>query len=198
MPVRATAHGIALALLSLLVTLPAQAAPDQSQSQSQNFFRDGSVVLAVEAAGPLLFQDVPDGTIENTTANYYGLVLTGMIHDEATDTHRLGFGLGVASAARSATRSLTLVTPRLVYETGFPFVFDMALGGAIPLGKGGLDTGHGGVLGELGLRWALHGPKSKLTVSPGIDTMMVLNPKDPTASSAWLGAQVQLAYHPTR
>ncbi len=189
---------VVVAVVGLALSTSSALADDAGASTKHPFFREGSVVVGLDAAGALLFRDVPDGTIERTTTNAYGAHIAGMIHDEATDAHRYGIAMGVASAARSATRSLTLLTPRLVYETGFPFVLDVALGGAVPLGKGGLEEGQAGVLGELGLRWALQGADSKLTVSPGLDAMMIVDPTTPEAASAWLGARVQLAYHPTR
>ncbi len=172
-------------------------APSRSPAPT-SFFHAPSVTLAVEGAGPILFEDRPDDTVDPLTAAWTALDIGGWVHDPAREAHRFGIALGWGTAARSDARSLWFATPRFRYETGRSLVMRAGLGWAVAGGTRPLADSRGGPLGEIAFRLPLQGPGARWTVSPAVFARTILRPDDPTGTSAWLGASVELGFHPDR
>jgi len=163
-------------------------------------FQNLSIRLAVEAAGPLLFPDVPDATLEATTVYQFGGRFSVVFGDELRDVHRIGFGVAYDFAAQSESRKLSFLQPRFIYETGHPLVFHLGLGGNIGLGTEDYAMRYSGLGLEAGLRFSFLRARrwSPISVSPGLLARLYIVPTDLRMASAFLGMQIEVSYNTNR
>ncbi len=80
-----------------------------SGSSAATLFDNYSIRLGFQAAGPLLFRDVPDGRVEQTSVFQFGPRFEFMFGNEVRDVHRVGLGFSYLPVARSDSRHLTFV-----------------------------------------------------------------------------------------
>lgn len=153
-----------------------------------------SLEVGLDSAAPLRLTDTADMRTEPTRAFLFGGHVGVAIGDPLRDAHRLGVAIGYATVARSASRSLALVTPRLTYETGHPLMLQVGLGWAIPTGTAGFADQYGGVLTTAALRYSFRRavPRSLVGATLGLTGQVVAATKAFERSSVFLGAQLDL------
>jgi hypothetical protein len=174
-----------------------EAPPAPAVSGERGFgdkLRSLTVVVGLDSAAPLRFTDTPDMRLDSTRVFGYGGHLGVMLGDELVDAHRVGLVVGYATVARSAERSLALVTPRLVYETGHPVMLQVGLGWAIPTGTAGFADQYGGLLSTAALQYSFRRaqPRSRLSATLGVVGQVIAATKDFDKSSVFVGAQLDL------
>jgi hypothetical protein len=165
-------------------------------SESPGLFSNFSIRLGGQAAGPLLFQDTPDGTVEDLSVFQVGPRIAFLFGHELKDLHRVGLGFTYDFVAKSETRSLGFVAPHLQYEIGHPLVLQAALGGNIGVGTKGFASNYSGLHTGVALRWSFLDEDrwSPVAVSPGIAARANVVPGDMQYTSVFLGAQLEIMY----
>lgn len=153
--------------------------------------------LSFLSAGPLLFRDVPDRRLEPTTVFEYGGAATFLMGEETVKPVRFGGGLSFVSVARSPTRSLQLASPYFAAELGHPLALRLEVGPALGVGSGDWTSRYSGLSTGALLRYSFRQPTQlqPMSVSIGPNGRFVASVNDFTRSSAFLGAQVDVAYH---
>jgi len=195
-----------LCLLAVLV--PTQALAQEAKAEGQAnlsaagsttapaFFDNYSIRLGLEAAGPLLFRDVPDGRVEQTTIFQYGGRLGFLFGNELKNPHRGGIGMSYLFTGKSDSRSLTFIPIYLLYETGHPLVLQAALGVNATAGTAGFKGHYAGMHTGLVLRYSfLREDSGPITVSPGIAARSNVVFGDMQYSSVFVGAQLEISYN---
>jgi hypothetical protein len=155
-----------------------------------------NVQLGLDSAGPVLFKDTPDMSLSDTTVFVYGGRLAFLFGDELADAHRIGLAVGYHTVARSDARSLAMISPELIYETGHPLILQVGLGWAITRGTEGFAENYSGFSPSASLRWSFLGkPRSVVSAAIGLTGRVIVATKDFDYSSAYLGAQLELSFH---
>lgn len=155
------------------------------------------VELAMTSAGPLRFTDSPDMTLDPTTVFVLGGRLGFGFGDPRADNHRLGVAVGYEAVARSAHRSLALITPHVTYETGQPLVLRLGVGYAVPTGTKDFADHYGGVYTAGTLAWSFLDrarPGGGVSATLGL-TAQVITSSDATYRSAYLGGELAFRFH---
>jgi hypothetical protein len=200
--------GASAALVSLVLA-PAQAMAQTAQASagvtgtatatggSSEFFDNYSVRLGLQAAGPLLFRDAPDGRVEETTVFPFGPRLALLFGHELRNIHRAGLGLSYLFVGDSESRSLSFIPIYLLHEIGHPLILQSALGANLTAGTEGFADNYTGVHTALALRYSFIEADRwfPVTVSPGITAQANLVPDDMQYSTVFLGAQVEIMYN---
>jgi hypothetical protein len=179
-------------------TAGAQASFEGATAGGSSSFTDNySIRLGLEAAGPLMFRDTPDGLSEDTSVFAIGPRLGFLFGNELTDVHRGGIGLSYLPTARSDSRDLALIPIYLMYETGHPLVLQLRAGYAVATGTEDFKDNYGGFHAGMALRYSFLSQEkwSPVSVSPGILAFTNLSTESMQYSSAFLGAQVEIAYN---
>lgn len=208
-PSAAAAAAAAPAAVRVAAPPPASAAePDSAAAAAtpragdaqprRGFFDSFQVGLALLGAAPVLFTDVADARLEKTTAFQFGGRLAAFAGTELKDLHRFGLGLGYSVVARSPSRSLNYLTPTLLYEIGHPLVLQLALGWNVGLGTAGFASNYSGLHTAIALRYSFRQAQraSPVGVSAALTGGTVLSSTSLQYSTAFVGAQLELTYHP--
>ncbi len=163
----------------------------------KSVFSNFQIHLGLEIAGPVLFADTPDATLESTTTFQYGGRIAFMFGQEILDLHRLGIGVSYDFVAQSDTRELSFVAPYLIYEIGHPLILQVSLGGSVGVGTAGYASNYTGVHTGVALRYSFLRAKrlSPISVSLGLTGKFVFAVRDLRYSSAFVGAQIEIIYH---
>jgi len=153
--------------------------------------------FALLAAGPLLFNDVPDRRLEHTDALQYGARATFLFGSELRDLHRGGLGFAGGMLAQSPSRAAGLLTPYAVYEIGHPLILQASAGYAVGVGTGGYAEKYSGIFLGSALRYSFRSLEhaSPIGVSLGIGASLVLATSDIRHSSVFVGPQIEIIYH---
>jgi hypothetical protein len=164
---------------------------------SSEFFDNYSIRLGLEAAGPLLFRDTPDGMVEETTVYQFGPRVGFFFGHEIRNIHRGGLGLSYLFTGKSESRSLTFIPIYLLYEIGHPLILQAAAGANLTTGTKDFADQYSGIHTGLALRYSFFSADSTspITVSPGIAARANLVTDDMQYSSVFLGAQVEIMYN---
>lgn len=173
--------------------LTRSAEPDTKRSVFKNY----SIRLGMESAGPVLFRDTADARLEDTTVFQFGGRLAFLFGNELYDMHRFGLGVSYNFVGKSATRKLNFTDVYLLYETGHPLILQAAIGANIAGGTKAFAEEYGGVYAGLALRYSFIRPSrfSKVSVSPGLVAKSYLVTADARMSSFFVGAQLEFAYN---
>lgn len=160
------------------------------------FFDNYSLRMGLQSGGPLLFRDVPDGRLEETTVFQFGGRLAFLFGHELKDIHRGGLGISYLSVANSESRSLAFLPVQLIYEAGHPLILQATLGANATLGTDGFKGKYPGVHTGLALRYSFRRPESwsSVMVSPGIFAHANLATGDMQYSTVFIGAQLEIMY----
>ncbi len=153
--------------------------------------------LGGTTAGPVLFKDAPDQRLEPTTAFQYGGQGTFLFGRVDSDFYRFGLGLGYTGMARSASRNMRLVTPRVVFETGGVINFQAGLGYAVTTGTDGFKQHYDGVYTRLAVRRDFRDldSSSPMGVALGLCTDFIASTESMSYSSAFVGAEIDVIFH---
>ena len=164
-----------------------------SSSLTSNY----SIRAGVEAAGPLMFRDTPDGLSEETSVFAIGPRLGFLFGNELTDVHRAGLGFSYLPTARSDSRSLSLIPIYLMYETGHPLILQLRAGAALATGTEDFKGNYGGLHAGMALRYSFLTEEkwSPVSVSPGLLAFTNISTESMQYSSAFLGVQLEIAYN---
>lgn len=169
---------------------------DAAVSSSTGLFHAYSLVLGLQSAGPLLFRDSADNTLDPIVVFQYGAHLAFVTGDELTDTHRFGLGVAFDRVASTRARHINFFTPYLTYQTGHPLVFHVQLGATIATGEGRIAGNYTGFYSALALGYSFLGDShaSAVSVTPSLVGRSTISVEDIDYSSFFLGAQVEIAY----
>lgn len=154
------------------------------------------VGFAVSSAGPVLFGDVPDTTLDQTTVFEYGGRLAFRFGDPRYHAHRFGVAADYSLVARSDARKLRFLTPQLLYQTGSRLALELGLGWAAGLGTAHYAGEYSGFYSGAELRYAFRQPGdgSHVGVTFGLLGRVVLAKGDLQQSSSFVGAQIEFTY----
>lgn len=191
-----------LAVTCMFVALAGSAHADPREPVSPDKASDHhglryQVHFGMAAAGPLLFNDIPDQRLEQTNALEYGGRLAFLLGSELHDLHRVGVGFAGGMLAQSPSRTAALLTPFAIYEIGHPLVLQATAGYAIGVGTGGYADQYGGVSLGAAVRYSFRSleHESAVGVSVGVAANLVLATSDIRYSSVFLGPQIELTFH---
>jgi hypothetical protein len=196
------------AAIAVAISAPGQAVAQTAQASAQvstsgsvsatssGFFDNYSFRLGLQAAGPLLFRDVPDQRVQETTVFQYGPRMAFLFGHEVKDIHRAGLGVAYLPTAKSHSRSVAFLPIFLQYEIGHPLVLQAAAGANVTLGTAGFAGKYSGLHTGMALRYSFQALDkwSPITVSPGIAAQANVSTSAVQYSSMFLGAQIEIMY----
>lgn len=195
-------HPAAIAALvsGTVLAVPARAQPKETPQPAASADSAGlhyQLHFGTMAAGPLLFNDIPNHQLDHVDAIEYGGTVAFLLGTELRDLHRYGLGFSGGMVAQSAARSAGFLTPYLVYEIGHPLVLQARAGYAIGVGSGGYAERYGGFFFGSALRWSFRSNErtSPIGVSLGVGAGLVLATSEIQYSSVFVGPQIEVIYY---
>ena len=189
----------AVLCLALLVEQAGTAAAGSDTDEVRTFrdaFNSFQVHLGIESAGPVLFQDTPDGRVEEASVFEYGARLGFLFGEELLDLHRLGASVRWDSIATSEAHDLRFITPQVLYEIGHPLILQAGVGYSFASGTDGYAEKYKGWATSAAVRWSFRrrSNASPLSTSLGLVGQFVAASTF-EKSSAFVGLQLEVIFH---